>query len=695
MIQCPHCGEVHDPGMHFCARTGEPIDLGSRLIGQVILGHYRAISILGQGPVGVVLEVEDESSGIRMAAKILHPVYAREEEGVKRFLDEARKAGALGHPNLATVYEAALDAGNAPTIIRELLVGECLADVMKRLGQMPMDLSVHIMKQILSGLSAAHNAGIVNLDLSPADVFISLGPGGSQVVKLVDFGEAHLKHGEIADSTKDPLCTSYFAPEQKKSGWECDLRADIYAAGVILYEMLAGETPSKLPRPVNQLRKDVEKQLALAVGKSMEMSLDRRYQTADEFRQALDELGLPRPAPIALQMEKAPVETAPSAPSAAAAVQPDADIPPADLSSSQKDGQSAEQFAATTPAGDTVDDSWSSVEKTARESESPPSHQSDEPAAVEKAPVPDEVQAPESEDQTGTTDEPPAQEEEADETEDEISEQDQVVPPPAAFVSTPPTQPEETVSDAAEEEEADKAPSVIVDMPEAEAYASMIPKRPVWHYVAVSVAALAVIILLFWAFSSDDKPVAPGQEEVAAQSAEEFVKIKISVSPEQAKVWLDGELIDKRPIVLDVPRTDRPRTVRASADNYEDLEKIIVFDKSQTVTVELSEIVQPAEEEIEEVAPDSPQPAAGEIPDQAPEEASPAAAVEEIPAPEKKTEPEKPAVVPKKKAAQKKPAAPKAKQAPVKKKKAAKKKKSAPKKQKKTGKGGFSSENPY
>jgi len=682
MIPCPHCGEIHDPGMHFCARTGEPIELGSRLVGQVILGHYRAISILGQGPVGVVLEVEDESSGIRMAAKILHPVYAREEEGVKRFLDEAIKAGALSHPNLATVYEAALDAGNAPTIIRELLVGECLSDLMKRLGQMPMDLCVHIMRQILSGLSAAHNAGIVNLDLSPADVFISIGPGGSQVVKLVDFGEAHLKHGKIAASTKDPMCTSYFAPEQKKSGWECDMRADIYASGVILYEMLAGETPSKLPRPVNQLRKDVEKQLALAVAKSMEMSQDRRYQTADEFRQALDALGLPRPEPVELQTKKDAEEPAQPAPSsAAAAVQTDTDVTPEEPSAAPANTQSEDQSAATAPAGNTVDDSWSSVEKTARESESPPSHSPDKSAAVKQTPAPDKAQTHEPEEQTETT-EPPDQEEEVDETEEEQAEQSQAVVPPSAFVSTPPSQPEETVPVAADEEEAEKAPSVIVDMPEAEAYASMIPKRPVWHYVAVSVAALAVIILLVWAFSSDDKPEPPGKEEAAAQSAEEFVKIKISVSPEQAHVWLDGELLKNRPIVLDVPRTDRPRTVRASAENYEDLEKIIVFDKSQTVKVELSEIIQPAEEEIEEVAPDSPQPAAEKAPDQAVKDVPPAPEIEESPEPEKKPAQEKP-VAQKKKATQKKKTA--------KKKKAAKKKKSAPK----TGKGGFSSENPY
>jgi len=541
MIQCPHCGETHDPSNHFCARTGEPIELGPRLLGELILQHYRVVSILGKGPMGVVLEVEDGRTGIRMAAKIIHPIYARDDTANATFLEEARKAGGLSHPNLAVVYDASLDAGHAPTVVRELMIGECLANIMKRLGPLPIELAAQWERQSLNGLAVAHRAGLINLDVSPADIFIAVGPGGSQVLKIVDFGEFHLKHAREAQEKIDSPYISYLAPEQRKSGASPDARADLYAAGVMLYHMLSGQAPAKLPRPIAQLRPEVDRPLALIVTKAIEMNPDKRYQTAEEFEEALAGLGLPIPRPIELQVGQAAVAPPVEVYAAPQPIQAPEPMPEDEIPTEAKQISLLEQ------------DTWGQAEASS-------DALSDQPPAEEPAASPEEPMEPAAEE----------------------------VPPPLYA----PAEPQQPVKEA--------LPSVIVDMPEADAYASMLPKRRIWPY-ALGAVVLAGVLLIFLALqmrSTETKPVPQ------TKAAEEKIRVEITVSPESAKVWLDNELQAQRPIVLEIPKSFNARTIKASAENYEALEKIVVFDKSQTVSMALTEIVQPPAEQIEKVGPE-------------------------------------------------------------------------------------------
>jgi serine/threonine-protein kinase len=310
MSRCPHCGGTHNADNHFCPATGSPIDLGPRLVGLTLLDHFRVVTILGEGPTGIVLEVEDLRSQKRLAAKLIHPQFTRQGNAAERLLAEARRAGSLGCPHIAQVVEVGRDTGAAPTIVRELMVGECLQEIFDRSDRLPLLDAIRITREILIALRAIHKVGLVNLDLSPADVFLDRS-SGTVVTRLVDFGEGVFKQDLRLPDGEEPDSHQYFAPEQRRKGAKADARADLYAAGAILYHALTGAPPARIPAPVNSVRKEVEPKLAAVIHKSLAASPDNRYQQADDFLAALEE------AAARLAAAPAPV-AAPAAPVAAA-----------------------------------------------------------------------------------------------------------------------------------------------------------------------------------------------------------------------------------------------------------------------------------------------------------------------------------------------------------------------------------------
>ena len=128
MTICPHCGQTHGPENHFCGVTGQPLDLGPRLLGQVLLDRFEIKALVGEGPLAVVLRAADRREGNKdVAVKMLHPRFSRDAAATERFLTEARRVGELGHPNLVPVLGVGRDPGGAPVVIREYLNGVCLA----------------------------------------------------------------------------------------------------------------------------------------------------------------------------------------------------------------------------------------------------------------------------------------------------------------------------------------------------------------------------------------------------------------------------------------------------------------------------------------------------------------------------------------------------------------------------------------
>ncbi|HUA59306.1 MAG TPA: serine/threonine-protein kinase, partial [Verrucomicrobiae bacterium] len=207
------------------------------------IGHYRIVSKLGEGGMGAVYRATDTKLGRDVAIKVLPPAFAEDSARMQRFEREAQMLASLNHPNIAAIY--GIEQG---VIVMELVDGEDLH------GPVPLDTALDYARQIAAGLEAAHEKGIVHRDLKPANVKVT--PEG--VVKLLDFGLAKASEPATASTTTSPTMSptlsmamtqagvilgtaAYMSPEQAR-GHPVDKRADIWAFGVVIYEMLTGTT---------------------------------------------------------------------------------------------------------------------------------------------------------------------------------------------------------------------------------------------------------------------------------------------------------------------------------------------------------------------------------------------------------------------------------------------------------------------
>src|SRR6266513_1084626 len=220
------------------------------LVGQTI-GHYKISERIGSGGMGEVYLATDIAAGRQAAIKILPTRFAGDVERLKRFKQEARAIVALNHPNILTVYEIGEDH-STQYIASELIEGETLRQGLMR-GRMHLSEAVEIAIQVASALAAAHEAGIVHRDIKPENIMLR--PDG--YVKVLDFGIAKLAESAFAEATADGAgsmtladtslgsilgTVRYMSPEQA-CGEHVDQSTDIWSLGVVLYEMLTGQTP--------------------------------------------------------------------------------------------------------------------------------------------------------------------------------------------------------------------------------------------------------------------------------------------------------------------------------------------------------------------------------------------------------------------------------------------------------------------
>jgi eukaryotic-like serine/threonine-protein kinase len=227
------------------------------LIGMVLSGRYKIEKLLGEGGMGAVYQAEHTHMRKRLAVKVLHPEMSRLTEVVQRFEREAMAAAHIDHPNVATATDfGKLDDGSF-FLVMEFLEGKSLRDLIN-VGRLEMGRALHILRQIAAGLTRAHALGIVHRDLKPENVMLVEREGESDFVKVLDFGIAKVPVGELAQKAdmpktneKGPVLTQmgmvygtpeYMAPEQAL-GQEVDPRADVYAMGVMGFEMLTGSRP--------------------------------------------------------------------------------------------------------------------------------------------------------------------------------------------------------------------------------------------------------------------------------------------------------------------------------------------------------------------------------------------------------------------------------------------------------------------
>jgi serine/threonine-protein kinase len=212
-----------------------------------VIGQYRITGVLGEGGMGVVYAAEHTLLGRPAAVKVLLPDLSSKQEVVQRFFNEARAATAIRHPGIVEIYDFGWTAEGAAFIVMEHLQGETLRDRRKR-GLMPWNLALSVTRQIAGALGAAHAKGIVHRDLKPDNVFLVPDPEvpGGERIKLLDFGIAKLAGSEAGlhkTRTGAVIGTpTYMAPEQCR-GVSVDSRADLYALGCILFELISGRPP--------------------------------------------------------------------------------------------------------------------------------------------------------------------------------------------------------------------------------------------------------------------------------------------------------------------------------------------------------------------------------------------------------------------------------------------------------------------
>ena len=252
--------------------------------------------------MGTVYLAEHTLIKRRVAVKVLHPELASDGKVVDRFMNEARAAGTLGHPNIVESTDMGFMDGAVPYIVFEYLEGTLLTDEIYRLGSVPVRRAVKIAQQIASALNAAHAAGIIHRDLKADNIFLTDRGEMLDHVKVLDFGiSKFLEAGDEKTRRGMIMGTPEFmAPEQITSPDSVDARSDIYALGVILYEMLAGKRPFTNDDPRTLLhrivhtdpppidRAEIPRGLNDLVFKLLEKDPEERVQTMADVEAVLD-----------------------------------------------------------------------------------------------------------------------------------------------------------------------------------------------------------------------------------------------------------------------------------------------------------------------------------------------------------------------------------------------------------------------
>lgn len=211
------------------------------------LGPYRIVRQLGQGGMGVVYEAVHEKISRRVAIKLLRKEYAHDSEVGQRFINEARAANLIEHPALVQISEFGQLPDGSTYLVMELLKGENLASRLRRVGTLPLPLVLRIGSQLAEALCAAHEKRIVHRDLKPENVMLvpDSAVAGGERVKLLDFGIAKLAEGGPNRTATSAVIGTpkYMSPEQARGAGRVDEKTDVYALGVMLFELLSGRPP--------------------------------------------------------------------------------------------------------------------------------------------------------------------------------------------------------------------------------------------------------------------------------------------------------------------------------------------------------------------------------------------------------------------------------------------------------------------
>jgi eukaryotic-like serine/threonine-protein kinase len=263
------------------------------------LSHYELKERIGGGGMGVIYRAVDTRLERVVAVKFLAQRFTGDDAAKQRFLQEARAASAIDHPNICTIYEIDETDDGELYLVMAHYEGQTLSARLRERGPLPLVESVDVLRQILNGLARAHEAGIVHRDVKPGNLMLT----PYDEVKILDFGLAKLTHGPLQLTQTGFVhgTAAYMAPEQAK-GQKADHRADIWSAGVVLFEMLAGRHPFRgehpaailyavvhdEPEPLSGLRDDVPPEVEDVVATALQKDPAFRYQTVRDMLGALE-----------------------------------------------------------------------------------------------------------------------------------------------------------------------------------------------------------------------------------------------------------------------------------------------------------------------------------------------------------------------------------------------------------------------
>ncbi|APR79322.1 serine/threonine protein kinase [Minicystis rosea] len=278
--------------------------------GDILAGKYRIDRILGQGGMGVVVAAHHTTLRQKVAVKFLLPEAAKRGDATERFLREARAAVSIQSEHVARVTDVGtLDTG-APYMVMEFLTGSDLSQVLEQRGPLPVEEAVDFVLQACEAIAEAHALGLVHRDLKPANLFLTSRADGSPLVKVLDFGLSKATKPDAMDASLTAAhvlmgSPYYMAPEQIRSFKTIDARADIWAIGVILFQLLTGACPFQAeslgalfmaigsdPVPsMREIRADIPEGLEAAIVKCLEKDVKLRTQTVSALARALAPFG--------------------------------------------------------------------------------------------------------------------------------------------------------------------------------------------------------------------------------------------------------------------------------------------------------------------------------------------------------------------------------------------------------------------
>ena len=362
---CPQCGAEYELDQRFCPQDGTTLRAqngSGDLVGTIVADRYHVLRKLGEGGMGQVYLAEHVKMGRKSALKVMNPAMVKDADAISRFNREAANASRINHANVADVYDFGETPDGIIYLAMEFVDGPPLTKLIEEEGPLPPRRVANIVRQTADALAVAHDMGIVHRDLKPDNIMIARNRDGSDCVKVVDFGIAKAADSAAQKVTKTGLVVGtpeYMSPEQL-AGDKLDGRSDIYALGLVAFNMLTGRLPfpaetaqesmimrlTEPPRKLADMRPEVawSADVQAALDRALERDANVRFATASEFgralSQALERMGDVRDAGAAARASG----------TAARELGLGATVPPTRVRPSAPSGQTSTVAADTSPA---------------------------------------------------------------------------------------------------------------------------------------------------------------------------------------------------------------------------------------------------------------------------------------------------------------------------------------------------------